>query len=225
MNCRFPPSLHCHLDRPMVASSRNIVSHDIKLCILWSLVVTERNLSQEQDTLRMIIYDPKDKSLVWLVPGIAWFPSPFLLLSREQVPGETLNCPEFLAGKRRHVIHSDQWEEMEVCLKNKLCIFFFMLKMKTWLATLCLLPLTLLSLWSLDSRLRLVVQRVRRMQTPLCTLYLQILINVKANKNLYLIQPQELDFCYMPLNKILCDTATRGSLQMSVSHYLIVWYS
>ena len=103
--------------------------------------------------------------------------------------------------------------------------FFFMLKMKTWLATLCLLPLTLLSLWSLDSRLRLVVQRVRRMQTPLCTLYLQILINVKANKNLYLIQPQELDFCYMPLNKILCDTATRGSLQMSVSHYLIVWYS
>ena len=138
MNCRFPPSLHCHLDRPMVASSRNIVSHDIKLCILWSLAVTERNLSQEQDTLRMIIYDPKEKSLVWLVPGIAWFPSSFLLLSREQVPGETLNCPEFLAGKRRHVIHSDQWEEMEVCLKNKLCIFFFMLKMKTWLATLCL---------------------------------------------------------------------------------------
>ena len=34
MNCRFPPSLYCHLDRPMVASSRNIVSHDIKLYIL-----------------------------------------------------------------------------------------------------------------------------------------------------------------------------------------------
>lgn len=147
----------------------------------------------------------------------------FFFCPDSKCPGKTLNFPEFLAGKRRHVIHSDQWDRNGSLSAWRInSVFFFMLKMKTWLATLCLLPVTLLSLWSLDSRLRLVGQRVGRRQTPLC---LQISINVRANKNLYLIQPQELDFCYMPLNKILCDTATRGSLQMSVSHYLIVWYS
>lgn len=81
-------------------------------------MVTERNLPQDQDVLKMV-YDPQDKSLVWLVPGVA-IPFPFFAFV------QTANAQEkHLTAQNSLQLRGGMWFiltneiEMEVCLPEE----------------------------------------------------------------------------------------------------------